>query len=136
MSPMRMSVVVFLLLLMVGMASGQVLELGASAGASRLSNSTLLANDPQAGTIKLKNGFRFGFRVTLNTHSFLGHEVGYAYVRTNWDAPSGGGNIGAAAHQGFYDFLVYATPEGSRIRPFAAGGVQFTNFIYPGYSVS
>ncbi len=131
-----MLVVVFLLLLMVGLASAQVLELGASAGASRLSNNTLVANDPQFGTIKLSNGFRFGFRITVNTHSYLGHEVGYAYVRTNWDAPAVGGTIGTAAHQGFYDFLLYARPEGSRVRPFIAGGVQFTNFIFPGLSVS
>ena len=34
-------------------------------------------------------------------------------------------------HQGFYDFLVYAVPEGSKkipVRPFIAGGVQFTAF--------
>ena len=38
-------------------------------------------------------------------------------------------------HQGFYDFLVYATPEGTKIRPFAAGGVQFSSFVPPGTSV-
>ena len=36
------------------------------------------------------------------------------------------------SHQGFYDFLVYAIPEGKIIRPFAAGGVQFTAFSQPG----
>ena len=39
-------------------------------------------------------------------------------------------------HQGFYDFLVYATPEGFRIRPFAAGGAQFSTFVPPGASVT
>src|SRR5258707_12705312 len=37
--------------------------------------------------------------------------------------------------QGFYDFLLYATPEGARIRPFAAGGAQFSSFFPPGASV-
>jgi hypothetical protein len=38
-------------------------------------------------------------------------------------------------HQGFYDFLVYALPEGSKIRPFACGGIQFSSFFPPGTSV-
>ncbi len=41
-----------------------------------------------------------------------------------------------ATHQGFYDFLVYATPEGSRIRPFIAAGAQSSNFVPPGGSVT
>ena len=28
-----------------------------------------------------------------------------------------------AIHQGGYNFLLYATPEGTRIRPFATGGL-------------
>ncbi len=43
---------------------------------------------------------------------------------------------GMATHQGFYDFLVYATPEGSKIRPFIAAGAQFSNFVPPGSSAS
>src|SRR5205807_1822250 len=41
---------------------------------------------------------------------------------------------GLPAHQGFYDFLAYATPEGSHVRPFACGGVQFTSFSQAGSS--
>jgi hypothetical protein len=41
-------------------------------------------------------------------------------------------NISTPSHQGFYDFLVYALPEGKVVRPFAAGGVQFTAFSQPG----
>ena len=36
-----------------------------------------------------------------------------------------------AIHQGFYNMLVYATPEGSRFRPFATGGGHFSNFVPP-----
>ena len=41
-----------------------------------------------------------------------------------------------AVHQGFYDFLGYALPEGSRIRPFGAVGVHFSNYVPPGASAS
>ena len=36
---------------------------------------------------------------------------------------------GMAIHEGGYNFLVYATKEGSRIRPFGTAGVQFENFV-------
>ena len=38
-------------------------------------------------------------------------------------------------HQGMYNFLAYATPEGARIRPFATGGVHFSTFYPPGACV-
>ena len=38
-------------------------------------------------------------------------------------------------HQGMYNFLPYATPKGSKIRPFATGGVHFSTFYPPGASV-
>jgi opacity protein-like surface antigen len=78
--------------------------------------------------------------MTLNTWRFLGHEFGYAYNHTSLDSPAvtttgllgpvttPATNSGLPAHQGFYDFLAYATPEGSHVRPFACGGVQFTSF--------
>ena len=41
-----------------------------------------------------------------------------------------------AIHQGFYNFLLYLTKEGSKVRPFATGGAQFSNFVPPGASVT
>ena len=41
-----------------------------------------------------------------------------------------------AIHQGFYNFLLYATPEGSRVRPFVTGGGHFSNFVPPGASAT
>jgi opacity protein-like surface antigen len=109
-------------------------------------------SDPASGTYKMKDGIRINFRMTINTGKFLGHEFGYAYSRTSLEAPATtvatGGiglpgqpssttalaaqSISLPSHQGFYDFLVYAVPEGKVIRPFAAGGVQFTAFSQPG----
>jgi opacity protein-like surface antigen len=128
---MRQITIVFLLLLVAGAAFSQVAEIGGSMGASVLSNATLGSSPgPPVVTEKLNNGFRMGFRVTLNTGRLFGHEVGYGYNRTSLNY--GGTVYGMATHQGFYDFLLYATKEGSRIRPFIAAGPQFSNFVPPG----
>ena len=111
-------------------------------------------SDAASGTYTMKDGFRVSFRMTINSGKFLVHEFGYAYSRTALEAPAPttitGGisttlpvlpvsttavpapNISLPSHQGFYDFPVYAVPEGKLIRPFAAGGVQFTAFSQPG----
>jgi len=104
-------------------------------------------SDPASGTYKMKDGIRITLRMALNTGRFTGHEFGYAYSRTGLQAPavttatSVGNVVGTTttpatdyslpSHQGFYDFLVYAMPEGKVVRPFAAGGVQFTAFSQP-----
>jgi opacity protein-like surface antigen len=101
-------------------------------------------SDPASGTYKMKDGFRINLRMALNTGRFFGHEFGYAYSHTALEAPAittttgsitstvPAQNISLPSHQGFYDFLLYAIPEGKIIRPFAAGGVQFTAFSQPG----
>lgn len=73
--------------------------------------------------------------MTINQWAHFGHEVGYGYNRTTWELASGT-SAGSAIHQGFYNFLAYATPEGSRVRPFAAAGPHFSNYIFPGLSVT
>lgn len=78
--------------------------------------------------------FRMAFRFTINSWRHFGHEIGYGYTRAKVNA--GGTDLfNMSIHQGFYDFLAYATPEGSRIRPFAAGGVHFSTYFPPGASV-
>jgi opacity protein-like surface antigen len=118
-------------------AVGQVAEFSVHGGKS-------LIPDGEIGSgYSLGDGFRFGFRTTLNNWMFFGHEFGYAYNRTKLlinDQPltdnQGNEMSGMAIHQGFYNFLAYATPEGSRVRPFGTGGVHFSNFVPPGASVS
>lgn len=117
---------------------GQVFEVGLHGGLSRYSGKdigTFRVTD--TARITLEDGWRFGFRTTFNNYRFFGHELGYAYNRTQFrlnDAQPV--EYGTAIHQGFYNFLAYGTPEGSRIRPFAAGGAHFSNFIWPGQSVT
>ena len=128
------------------LASAQSFEAAISGGTSRFGESKLgtatgVPTDPQ---YIMKDGFRLTFRMAINSWRFFGHEFGYSYNHTSVDTPAvpaSFGQPGAAAqtisvpiHQGFYDFLVYATPEGTHVRPFAAGGVQFSSFFPPGSS--
>ena len=81
---------------------------------------------------KLGDGFRFAFRIGFNGDGLIGHEVQYAYSRAQlqYSAVS----QGMAIHNGGYNFLLYANHEGTRVRPFATGGVGFMNFVPPGSS--
>jgi opacity protein-like surface antigen len=106
----------------------QVAEFGVSGGLSHINPKDL------ASGFSLDDGWRIAFRLTLNSWAMFGHEFGYAYNRTQ--LVSGGIESGMAIHQGFYNFLVYATPEGSRFRPFATGGGHFSNFVPPGASAT
>jgi opacity protein-like surface antigen len=108
---------------------GQAAEFSLSGGTSRISGADI------GSGYSLDNGFSIGFRLTLNSQRFFGHEIGYAYNRSHL-LLAGEDQGGMAIHQGFYDFLAYATPEGKRIRPFATGGVHFSNFVPPGSSAS
>jgi opacity protein-like surface antigen len=133
----------FLPLLMVacsGVAWGQMGEVWFDAGESIVSNASL-GTTSATGTVndfQLTNGFRFGFRADFNTQGFFGHEVQYAYNRTQFqeNQPPPVVKQGMAIHEGGYNFLAYGTKEGSRIRPFGTAGVQFENFVPPGASAA
>lgn len=121
-------------------AFAQSFEASVSGGVSRLTNNVLGPDVLSSGAgansnIKLNDGFRLGFRLGFNTSSHLGWEFGYAYNRTqlHLDGPPAT-DLGMAIHQGFADALFYVTPEKLRVRPFVAGGVQFSNFVQPGAS--
>jgi len=113
-------------------ASAQVAEFGVSGGQS-------VINQELGSGYTLDDGFRIAFRLTINNWAFFGQEFGYAYNRTHLRLNQGGvlqDLGGMAIHQGHYNFLVYATPEGKRIRPFATGGGHFSNFVPPGASAT
>lgn len=136
---MRLLTAAVLLAVSTFSASAQVFEIGGTGGYSLIRKGdigSLDVTNPFKDDVTLSDGYRIGFRLTLNNLSHFGHEFGYAYNRTTFkDAPSQT-EIGTAIHQGFYDFLLYATKEGAVVRPFAAGGAQFSNFIWPGSSLS
>ena len=129
---MRTFIAVLAFLASLSVASAQVAEFSVSGGVSQFGDTTLLTN-PQ---VTLGDGFRLGLRMTFNTGRFFGHEFGYGYSRTNVKiAGPEGGEIGMGVHGAFYDFLIYGTPEGTRLRPFACGGAGFNSFFPPGASV-
>lgn len=125
-------------------ASAQYAEFWFNYGRSIVNNGALGTNQQFGGNpndVRLGNGFRFRLTMGINNDRYFGHEVHYAYSRSQLEYPSAGpsGQIGTAKqgmgiHQGGYNFLLYGTREGTRIRPFITGGVLFSNFVLPGSS--
>lgn len=116
-------------------------EIWFSGGKNLLSNAGLGTTATIGGTkddFSLKDGFRFGFRMGFNGDGITGHEIQYAYNRTQLQSGTGttATKQGMAIHMYSYNYLVYANHEGSRVRPFATGGVGFANFVPPGSSAS
>lgn len=132
-------------------ALAQVFEVGVSGGRALFTgnnaNLGTASPDPASGQYQMQNGFRLTFRITFNQGRFLGHEIGYAYNHTSLLIPAistpvlagvvitPAQTVNIPIHQGFYDFLGYATPEGSKVRPFGAAGVNFSSFFPPGSSI-
>jgi hypothetical protein len=110
-----------------------------SGGEGLMTHAGLGTDEPFGGSpndVTLTDGFRFAFRAAFNTEGIFGHEVQYSYQRTHlqFNDQSGTPSEGMGIHNGGYNFLVYATKEGARIRPFGTGGVGFFNFVPPGES--
>src|SRR4051794_8279154 len=94
----------------IGVCSAQEGEISVSAGVSRFGNATIGSVTGAASDLaKMNDGFRLGFRLTFNNMRFFGHEVGYAYNRSGVNFS--GQDVSVPVHQGFYDFMVYATPK-------------------------
>ena len=134
---------VLLSLACAGSAWGQSFEVWFNGGQSLMSNRGLGTLLPFGGTkddVQLDDGFRFSIRMALNNDSHFGHEVQYAYSRSKLNIAAQPGitpsDDGMAIHQGGYNFLLYATREGTRVRPFATGGIGFANFVPPGSSAT
>jgi opacity protein-like surface antigen len=123
---------------------GQAFEASGSFG-----RSLFRGNSKDLGSgYTMNDGFSMALRMTINSWRFFGTEFGYGYNHTGIGVPASTGttlpgqpaqvvqaqNLSVPIHQGFGDFLVYATPEGTHVRPFAAGGVQFSSFFPPGAS--
>ncbi|MDZ4797180.1 MAG: outer membrane beta-barrel protein [Bryobacteraceae bacterium] len=130
MNKLRLSCGAFLLLAASATAvNAQVAEFGVAGGITRLTNADLSSG------YTLDDGWNVIFRLTVNNDTYMGHEFGYAYNRTKL-LLSGASQGGMAAHQGFYNYLLYGAREGKRVRPFVTGGGHFTNFVPPGASAT
>ncbi len=121
-----------------GAAFGQTAEFWFSAGESMFENRGLGTTDPVLGTpndFQLgQNGFRFGFRFDVNTGDHIGYELNYAYTRAS--LVSGGFSQGFGEHTVSGDVLYHFVKRDSRVRPFVAGGLGFSNFVQPGTSAT
>jgi opacity protein-like surface antigen len=132
---MRRSLFLLLSLGCATAAFGQLGEVALSFGTARARSNSVGTLDQTGGAEgKLDTGFRLGFRFTINSRRFFGHEIGYAYTRSVLKIPDYG-DVNMPIHQGMYNFLAYATPEGSKVRPFGTAGVQFSTFYPPGTGV-
>jgi hypothetical protein len=129
------------LALAAGAAMGQSFEAWFSAGQTLVSNKNL-GGDPSAVTptskdISLTDGFRFSLLMALAYHDHGGFEFGYAFNHTNLKFNDQSGvEQGLRYNQGIADYLLYATKEGSKIRPFVSGGVHFSNYSLSGASAN
>jgi len=123
-----------------GSAWAQSAEFWFSGGQSLISGAGIGTDQPIGGTskdVELTDGFRFALRGAFNTKPHSGFEVMYAYSRTQLKFnDAGGAEQGMAYHTVMLNYLLYATPEGSRIRPFGTGGVGFINYVPPGSSAA
>jgi len=122
-------------------AWGQYGEIWFSAGQNFFRNAGLGTTAQLGGTkddVSLTDGFRFGFRIAFNGDGLSGHEVQYAYNRTQLQFGQGttASKQGMAVHMGGYNYLLYANHEGNRFRPFATGGLGFANYTPPGSSAA
>ncbi len=118
-------------------AYGQAAEASLSMGAGILKNNDLGSLGVTVNGVEQRlsvgNGFRLSARLSLNTWEHFGHEFGYGYNHTSLQVGTQG-SVGMGVHQGFYDFMVYATPTDSKVRPFVCGGGGFASFFPPGSS--
>lgn len=134
---MRKSMLALLLLGSAVTAFAQVGEVSLSFGESRMRNNSLGSLvDTTGATVDATSNtnFHLALRMTVNNPRIFGHEFGYAY--NHGTLKFGSTDFGGMPiHQGFYNFLVYATKEGSKVRPFVTGGVHFSSFYPPGSSV-
>src|SRR5258708_1012040 len=106
-------------------APAQVGEISLSFGRSLFKNNKLGSTSDLLSSFLINDGFHMAARLTLNTKRFVGHEFGYAYNRSHLALQNGVDQTSLPVHQGFYDFLLYALPEGSPVRPFVAAGGHF-----------
>lgn len=134
------TVLPLLLVVFSGALRAQSGELWLSGGASILLTRAIgsPAPDGNPSAVQLGDNYRAGFRFAFNSAGRIGHEIQYAYNRTNLTDNSGAilqpaGSAGMAIHQGGYNLLYYfpGTKEESKVRPFVTGGVHFSDFVLP-----
>src|SRR5260221_10927948 len=97
----------------------QSAEFSITGGVSRLKSPDIgTFSDPSTGLdthYSLTNGWRIGFRTTLNNWRYFGNEFGYGYNRTHLHNDGQNQEFGMAIHQGFYNILAYCIRDESKV---------------------
>lgn len=94
------------------------------------------------GSLTANTGFKSGWGGSAwlgnDMHSFIGGEIRYMYQKNDLKLESGGQSytFGARSQTIHYDFLIHATPRGSKIRPFIAAGAGFRGYEGTGREVA
>ena len=128
---------VFMGMFAANFAWAQTAEAGVTVGWSAFTDSNIGRLDGQSGAtadeFSMSNGIRIGSRLAINSWEFLGHELSYAFQRSGLQL--GGVDSGGMTIQNFYyNFVVHATPQGAKVRPFVTAGGGFSTFFPPGVS--
>ena len=85
--------------------------------------------------VTMGSGVMFVPRLTLNTGDFISHDLSFAYSRANVQVNLPGTSLfdqSTSIGQAMYNMLLHATPDGSKVRPYVAGGGGFVMFYPPG----
>lgn len=125
--------------------ASQSVDMSISMGAANAggrSIGTIGLTDPSQGPlgsdINLGSGFLFAPRLTLHSRKHLSHEFSYIFTRANIKVPVGDTvalDQGMSVGQLMYNALLSATPEGSKIRPYATAGAGLVSFYPPGFGL-
>ncbi len=86
-------------------------------------------------TVTMGSGFMFVPRLTLNAGEFISHDLSFAFTRANVKVDLAGQNLfdqSTSIGQAMYAMLLQATPDGSKFRPYLAGGGGLIMFYPPG----
>lgn len=85
--------------------------------------------------ITMGSGITVVPRITLNFSDYLSHDLSFAVSRANVKVNLAGDNLfdnSSTIGQGMYNLLLHATKDGSKIRPYVAGGGGLVLFYPPG----
>jgi Outer membrane protein beta-barrel domain len=117
-----------LLALAAGACVGQSWEVGVAGGYSFYRDATI-RNPPLSAQAGFQSGGVGSAEIGEDVGRFLGGEFRYTFIDGDARLRFGGQQVtfGTVAHAVHYDLLVYATPKGSKVRPYvsAGGGIKY-----------
>jgi Outer membrane protein beta-barrel domain len=105
-------------------------EVGLAGGYSWYNDASIKNPIGQSAKAGYESRFAAGAVLTENITEHIGGELRYMYIAGDSKLTSGGNDVHMDAQSQVvdYDFLFYATPRGSRFRPFAAAGAGIKRY--------